>query len=158
MPGKKIIEVNYEMPFEGMLVQAGVPKHQRVKIIAQLGSKDLEFEYKTKRLFEFDDVHYKEPILSRIASRLIRATSTGETEWKPFDIEHLLAYFMKSPAKFKSDFVFASKRVYRVDGVPHIFMMGTDKGHADLELVKDDHPWAANTSNFPKYHRLSKAV
>ncbi|MBC7766822.1 hypothetical protein H7Y21_02410 [Arenimonas sp.] len=158
MPRQQIIEVNYEMPFKGMLVQAGVPKHQRAKIFAQLESEELFFEFKTRRSFEIEDVNFNEPILSRKVSRLIRAASIGETEWKPFDIEHLLAYFMKSPAKFKSGFVFASKRVYGVEGVPHIFMMGTDKGHADLELVKDDHPWAAVTSNFPKYHRLPKAV
>ncbi len=158
MAGRKIIEVNYEMPFEGMLVLAGVPKHQRVRIIAQLGSKDLNFEFKTKRLFEVEDVNFNTPTLSRNASKLIRATSTGEVEWKPFDIEHLLAYYTKSPAKFKTGFVFASKQVYNVEGVPHIFMMGTDKGHADLELVKDDRPWAAITSNFPKYHRLPKAA
>ncbi len=158
MTGRKIIEVNYEMPFEGMLVLAGVPKYQREKIFKQLESKSVEFEFKTKRLFEVDDVHFNTPILSHSASKLIRATSTCETEWKPFDIEHLLAYYMKNPAKFKTGFVFASKKVYNVEGVPHIFMMGTDKGHADLELVKDDRPWVAITSNFPKYHRLPKAA
>lgn len=158
MAVRKIIEVNYEMPFEGMLVLAGVPKYQRVKIFAQLGSKDLKFEFKTRRTFEHEDVIFNMPILSSSASRLIRATSTGETSWKPFDIEHLLAYFTKNPSKFKAGFVFASKQTYAVEGIPHIFMMGMDKDHADLELVKDDHPWSALSSNFPKYHRLAKAV
>lgn len=162
MSKQDTIEINYEMPFEGMLVNAGVPKYQRNKIFEQLGSKDLEFKYKTKQSFGIENVRFEDPMHSRAAAKFIRATSTDEVKWKPFDIEHVLEYFHKNPRRFEKGFVFATYRTFNVNTgdkkniimTPHIFMMGIDKGRPDLELVEDNHEWAAVTSSFPKYCKL----
>jgi hypothetical protein len=160
------IEINYEMPFEGMLINAGVPKHQRNKIFEQLGSRDLEFRYKTRQSFCVENVLFEEPMCSLDAAKFIRATSTRDVKWNPFDIEHVLEYFPKNPRRFEKGFVFPTYRTFPVNVgteenmimVPHIFMMSLDKGRPDLELVKDNHKWAARTSSFPKYCRLKLAA
>lgn len=143
------------MPFEGMLVLAGVPKYQREKIFAQLGSRTLEFKYKTPHFFEVENVRFDDPKLSRDAAKFIRSTSTNDLDWKPFGIEHVLAYYLVRPSKFRDGFVFAVRHTYDVGGLPHIFMAGVDKGHIDLELVRDDHAWSPLTSNFPKCRKLA---
>ena len=153
MAGRKIISVNYEMPFEGMLVQAGVPRHQREQIFKQLGSKDLKFPHRGEVSFTIQNFRFNTATMSRAAEKYIRGHNT-ETKWKPFDIEHLLAYFQKDPVKFDHHLVFASRRTFDVGGVLHIFVMTKDKGHADLELVPDDHAWAPHSSIFPGQYKV----
>ena len=153
MAGIKTIEINYEMPFEGMLINAGVQKHQRKKIFEQLGSGDIKLPHKNTVAFEIKNFSFREPTLSRTAAKCIRADDS-ELPWKPFDIEHVLAYFQKNPTKFNHHFVFASRRTFDVGGVPHIFVMTKDKGHADLELVLDNHAWAPHTSIFPGQRKM----
>ena len=153
MAGIKTIEINYEMPFEGMLVNAHVPRHQREKIFRQLGSKDVKFPHRKTVAFEIKDFRFRESTLSRTAAKYIRADDS-EPPWKPFDIEHVLAYFQKNPKKFDHHFVFASRRTFDVGGVPHIFILIRNGDHADLELVPDNHAWAAHTSIFPGQRKL----
>ena len=153
MAGRKVISVNYEMPFEGMLVNAGVPKHQREKIFEQLGSRELKFPHKGEVSFVIQNFRFDKATVSRAAEKYIRGHDT-ETQWKPFDIEHLLAYFEKDPSKFKSRLIFASRRTFDLEGVPHIFSMSIDKGSADLELVPDNHAWSPNTSIFPGQYKV----
>lgn len=158
----EIIEINYEIPFERMLVNAGILEYQRKKIIEQLGSKDLEFEYKTRQSFGIENVRFEERMHSRAAAKFIRETSTDEVKWNPFDIEHVLAYFIRNRKIFEEGYVFATHRTFNVNAgtkknifmTPHVFMMGIDKGLPDLELVRDNHDWAARTSSFPKYCKL----
>ncbi len=153
MAGRKIIEINYEMPFEGMLVDAGVPKHQREKIFDQIGSRELKFPHKGEVSFTMQNFRFEKVTMSRAAEKYIRGHDT-ETKWKPFDIEHLLTYFKKDPTKFRSRLIFASRRTFDFKGVPHIFCMGIDKGHADLELVPDNHAWAPHMSIFPGQRKV----
>ncbi len=142
------------MPFEGMLVHAGILKHQRKKIFEQLGTKEIQLTYKGKHAFEIEDVRFEEAMTSKNAAKQIRASSNIGVKRSPFDIEHLLADFIRDRNKFKHDIVFAAKRTYEVEGKPHIFMMTMDKSNPDLELVPDDHAWAARTSVFPKCHKI----
>jgi hypothetical protein len=145
MASKGMIQINYEMPFEGMLVQTGVAKHQREKIFRQLGSKEIKFPHKGKSTFLIKPFHFNQAILTRTVAKLIR-TDDG---WKPFDIEHLLAYFEKNPSRFRSNLVFASRRTFDVLGTPHIFVLTMERDRPDLELVPDNHAWAPHISIFP---------
>lgn len=153
MAGRKIITVDYKKSFEQMLVDAGVLEHQCKKIFKQLGSKELEFPHKGEVSFTMQNFRFDNATMSRAAEKYIRGHDTG-TKWKPFDIEHLLAYFKKDPTKFKSRLIFASRRTFDLKGVPHIFCMGIDKGHADLELVPDDHAWTPHMSIFPGQRKV----
>ncbi len=150
MAGKGMIKINYEMPFEGMLVQAGVAKHQREKIFKELGYKEIKFSYKEKATFLIRDFYFKEPTISKNAAKSIRK----EDCWKPFDIEHLLAYFEKTPHRFRSNLVFASRRTFDVLGIPHIFVLTMNRDRPDLELVLADHAWSPNVSIFPGQCRV----
>jgi hypothetical protein len=154
MAEKKVITVDYKKSFEEILVEAGVPKHQREKIFEQLRSKKLEFPHKGEVSFAIQNFRFDNPTKSRAAEKYIRGHDT-EPKWKPFDIEHLLAYFRKYPSKFKSRLVFASRRTFKIQGTSHIFCMSIDKiGHADLELVPDDHAWAPFMSIFPGQRKV----
>lgn len=154
MAGKGIIEINYEMPFEGMLINAEIPRYQREKIFKQLGSKDLKFPHKGKVAFAIRNFRFKDCTLSRTAAKCILTDNSSEIPWKPFDIEHVLAYFEKNPSKFDHSFIFASRRTFDVEDSPHVFVLTKDKGRADLELVPDNHAWAPQTSIFPGQSKL----
>jgi hypothetical protein len=143
----QIITVKYNKSFEKMMIDAGVPRYQIDKIFTQLGYKELAFPHEGTVYFEVQDFTFNEATLSRAAKDYICGHDT-DAKWESFDVEHLLADFTNCPRKFKTNFCFATRRTFEVDGVPHIFVMTITNGNADLELLRDDHAWSPHTSIF----------
>lgn len=149
----EIMEVNYDLSFEEMLVQAGIPQTSIIPVMAKLGSKKIEFDYRGKVIFEYADVGFGRSVTTKMAVDHIDGFDK-EWAWHPFCIAQLLVYIRRHPERFYSNFVLAVGKTIELDGKQHVFGVGTVGGKPDLGILPaHGHTWDKKT-RFPKSRKV----
>lgn len=145
----EIMEVDYDLSFEDMMIRANIPKISVDKVMKKLGSTKVVFDYSGKVVFEYENVGFAQPISTTLALDRIDKLDS-EWTWHPFCVAQLLSYIQLHPERFYSNFVVALGKIIDIDGIPHVFAVGTVKKKPDLDLVPaNGHKWKKEF-NFPK--------
>jgi hypothetical protein len=149
----EIMEVDYDLTFEQMMVNADLPESSMSKVLTKLGSKKIEFDFCGKLIFEYENVDFGRPVSTKVATDHIYKFDS-EWSWHPFCIAQLLTYIKLHPERYYSNFVCALSKIVEIDGKQHVFAVGTLGKKPDLDLVPaHGHQWPKQF-HFPKYRKV----
>ena len=145
----EIMVVNYELTFDQMMVQAGIPESCIRTIQTKLGSKIVTFDYRGSLTFEYEDVFFNQDISTKQAIEHIEKYDS-KLKSNPFCVSHLLAYVKLHPDRIYSNIVLALGKTIEIDGKQHVFGAGSLKNKLTFDLIPAfGHRWNGKT-RFPK--------